>query len=106
MTAQINDQVVYIANYASDTSRKAAEKVLPKTGTMRKTIYDIIAGSANGATDWEIEKVTGIKHQTASATRRSLVIDGFIVDSGKTRKNNEGNECIVWITPMIEMRLF
>jgi len=102
---RIEDNVVYIANYASNTSRDAAKKVLPKTGTMRRKILDLIY-THNGLADFEIEKLLDLKHQTASAGRRGLVIDGFLIDSGKTRKNESGNECTVWICPPIEMRLF
>ena len=102
---QINDQVVYVANYAGKTSRDAAEKILPKTGTMRRKIYELI-NNYGGLADFEIERLLDMKHQTVSAGRRGLVIDGFIVDSGKTRKNESGNECTVWICPPIEMRLF
>ena len=102
---QVTDQVVYIANYASKTSRDAAEKVLPKTGTMRRQILSLIS-EHGGLADFEIERLLNMKHQTVSAGRRGLVIDGFIVDSGKTRKNESGNECTVWNVPIVEMRLF
>ena len=102
---QINDQVVYVANYAGKTSRDAATKILPKTGTMRRQILDLI-WTYNGLADFQIEELLNLKHQTASAGRRGLVIDGFLIDSGKTRKNESGNECTVWICPPIEMRLF
>jgi hypothetical protein len=36
-------------------------------------------------------------HQTVSAGRRSLVVDGYLIDSGKTIKNRIGNDCIVWV---------
>lgn len=102
---KIEDNVVYVANYAGKTSRDAATKVLPKTGTMRRQILSLIA-QHGGLADFEIEKLLNMKHQTVSAGRRGLVIDGFIVDSGKTRKNESGNECTVWNVPVIEMRLF
>lgn len=102
---QINDQVVYVANYAGKTSRNAAEKILPKTGTMRRKIYELI-NNYGGLADFEIERLLDMKHQTVSAGRRGLVIDGFIIDSGKTKKNESGNECTVWIVPPTEWRLF
>jgi hypothetical protein len=65
---------------------------------MRRIIYDTIkANNDYGYTDYELETVLRGKHQTLSALRRSLVIDGWIVDSGRTRKNPQGNECIVWL---------
>lgn len=103
---RIDDQVVYVANYASDTSRKAAERALPKTGTMRRQIYDLIFNNGTGLADFEIEQKLNLKHQTASAARRGLVIDGFLIASGKTKKNESGNDCTIWEIPPKEMRLF
>jgi hypothetical protein len=103
--AKINDNIVYVANHASNTSRKAAEKVLPKTGTMRKAIFDAIANHG-GLADFEIEALLKGKHQSISAGRRGLVIDNFIIDSGRTRKNESGNECTVWVVQPTEWKLF
>lgn len=105
MTARVEDQVVYVANYASKTQRDAAGRVLPKTGTMRRQILDLV-WIHGGLADFQIEELLNMKHQTASASRRSLVIDGFLIDSGKTRKNESGNECTIWVYPPLEMRLF
>lgn len=95
-TRNITDNVVSIAKRAQRTSRKAAEKLEPTAGTMRAEIWLAIKNN-HGLTDYELETLLGGKHQTVSASRRSLVIDGWIVDSGTTRKNAQGNDCIVWI---------
>ena len=61
-------------------------------------VYDQIKTQREyGRTDNELEIVLHGKHQTISASRRSLVLDGWVVDSGKTRKNQQGNDCIVWV---------
>lgn len=94
----VEDNVVSIAKKAHRTSRLAAEKVLPRSGSIRQKVYEAIKFRGwEGLTDYELEKQVGGKHQTISASRRSLVVDGFIIDSGQTRKNPEGNECIVWV---------
>jgi len=94
----VEDNVVNIAKKAQRTSRLAAENFLPKSGTMRRTVHDIIFNSGfDGLTDEELERLVGGKHQTISACRRSLVIDGYIEDSGRTRKNSGGEKCIVWV---------
>ena len=92
---KIDDNVVSISSKARTTSRKAAEKMLPHSGTMRRKIYDFIVATG-GATDFQLEAYLGGKHQSISAGRRSLVVDGFLVDSGKVIRNEVGNECIVW----------
>ena len=88
-----------ISKKAQNTSRKSAEKVLPNTGSIRRKVYDTIkSNDGYGYTDYELETVLKGSHQTISASRRSLVLDGFLVDSGKTRKNENRNDCIVWVT--------
>lgn len=105
MMPAIDRNVVLISNRASKTSRDAANKVLPKTGSMRRSVYDYIA--ANGqAADFQLEDFLNDKHQSVSASRRSLVVDGFLMDSGRTIKNREGNECTLWVLAPINERLF
>lgn len=97
----VSDNTVIVSKKPQRTSLKAAEKIMPKTGTIRRQVYDYILMN-NGATDSELETRLGGKHQTISASRRSLVLDGYIVDSGKVEKNSSGNECIVWEIAMKE----
>lgn len=91
----IRDNVVVVSKRAQRTSRQAAERLEPNAGTIRYQVYSAIKDN-NGLTDSELETLLRGKHQTVSASRRSLVLDGFIIDSGRTRKNAQGNECIVW----------
>lgn len=91
----ITDNVVAVSRRAQRTSRQAAERLEPNSGTIRYQVYSAIKDN-NGMTDYELETLLRGKHQTVSASRRSLVLDGFITDSGITRKNAQGNECIVW----------
>lgn len=94
----VEDNVVNIAKKARQTSRLAAENFLPRSGTMRRKLHDIIFNAGfDGLTDEELERLVGGKHQTISACRRSLVIDGYVEDSGRTRKNSGGEKCIVWV---------
>jgi len=96
---EVGDNVVMISSKAKSTSRKSAEKILPHTGSIRRLIYDtIVSNNDRGYTDYELEAVLKGSHQTVSASRRSLVLDGFLIDSGKTRKNKNDNDCIVWVT--------
>tara|TARA_R110000868_G_scaffold74293_5_gene214766 strand:+ start:513 stop:1088 length:576 start_codon:yes stop_codon:yes gene_type:complete len=94
----VDSNTVSTSKWGHGTSRNAAARILPSTGTMRRIIYDTIkANNDYGYTDYELETVLGGKHQTLSALRRSLVIDGWVLDSGKTRQNPQGNDCIVWV---------
>jgi transcription initiation factor IIE alpha subunit len=88
---------VIIARNAQRTSIAAAQKVLPKTGSLRRKVYEyILKQGLRGATDQEIEKALQIEGNTVRPTRISLVKDGFIMDTGSTRKNQHNNDCIVW----------
>jgi len=58
-------------------------------------IFDLM--SIEPCTCWEIEKETGLKHQTASARIRGLVLEGRLVDSGEKRPTESGRcKAIVW----------
>lgn len=92
----VDSNVVSISKSPQRTSRSAAKTILPRSGTIRRMVYNQIKNN-RGLTDYELEMALRGKHQTISASRRSLVVDGFVVDSGKTRKNPQGNECIVWV---------
>lgn len=93
----IDNNKIKIARNAQHTSVMAAEKALPRSGTKRRQVYDFIARCGlRGATDDEIQATLGIDGNTVRPTRGGLVEDGFIIDTGTTRKNKHGNECIVW----------
>jgi transcription initiation factor IIE alpha subunit len=88
---------VVIANNAQRTSIAAAQKVYPRTGSLRMKVYEFILNQGlRGATDQEIEKTLSIDGNTVRPTRISLVKDGYILDTGTTRKNKHDNDCIVW----------
>ena len=97
----IDRNVMLLAHNAKPTSIKAAEKALPKSGTLRRLVFETVK-SNGGLTDYELERILNGKHQSVSASRRSLVLDGYLVDSGATRKNEVSNDCIVWVTPDYE----
>jgi transcription initiation factor IIE alpha subunit len=93
----LDKNTVVIARNAQRTSIAAAQKVLPKTGSLRRKVYEYILNQGlRGATDQEMEITLNIDGNTIRPTRISLVKDGFIMDTGTTRKNQHGNDCIVW----------
>lgn len=50
-----------------------------------------------GATDDEMEIYLDMRHQTASARRRDLVIAGLVKESGERRKTRSGRTANVWV---------
>ena len=97
--APIERNVVRLGKRSPQTSQNAAKRVLPRSGTKRKQVYDLIKDAGvRGLCDHEIERMTGWLHQSASSIRNSLMNDGWIIDSGQRRKTPQGNGAIVWVT--------
>lgn len=79
------------------TSIQAKIKVEPKMGSINRRVYDYIASREyRGATDQEIETALHLDGNTVRPSRGSLVKKGLVKDSGITRQNAKGNDCIVW----------
>jgi hypothetical protein len=79
------------------TSIEAKNKVAPKLGSINAKVYDFILGRGlYGATDQEIETTLRLDGNTVRPSRGSLVKNGLVSDSGATRLNIKGNNCIVW----------
>jgi hypothetical protein len=85
------------------TSFQALIKVAPKYGSNRAKVYQyIVDRQERGATDQELQAALNMPGDTLRPTRLSLLKDGLIYDSGKTRQNVNGNDCIVWLVSTIE----
>jgi transcription initiation factor IIE alpha subunit len=81
------------------TSLDARAKIEPKIGTLRRRVYEaILLKGLSGMTDYEIEKQLNLEGNTVRPIRGSLVDIGLVIDSGTTRPNAKGNQCIVWRT--------
>ena len=80
------------------TSLEALLKVEPHIGSINRAVYAYIDScGTDGATDYEIEMNTHIEGNSVRPSRGALVKAGQIMDTGRTRKNHKGNECIVWV---------
>jgi len=82
----------------SDTSREAAHAISDESLTrMEQRVYEQFCAFPDGLTDEQVEAATGMRHQSASARRRGLVLKGRLKDSGKRRKNLSGSSAAVWV---------
>jgi hypothetical protein len=98
----IDANVVRVGRRNPETSHKAAQGVLPRTGTKRRALYNLIdSRGVVGMTDHEIEQVTGWHTNTSRSTRNGLMNDGWIWDSGVRRKTPQGHNAIVWISRLV-----
>ncbi len=80
----------------SDTSALAGDSVLGSARSKRRAVYDHICATG-GATDDEVEVALDMRHQTASARRRELVLSGAVHDSGERRNTRSGCAATVWV---------
>jgi hypothetical protein len=74
-----------------------AHRSVDAVGHRQRVLSAIRDAGRDGATDDEIEATTGMLHQTASATRRALVLAGDVVARGDTRPTRTGRAAQVWI---------
>lgn len=77
-----------------ETSYEAAEKVKP--ATIRQEVYGFIKGRPDGATAYEVRLEFRLDKNSTSPRITELKNAGLIVDSGLRRKNNYGNNVVVW----------
>jgi hypothetical protein len=81
-----------------DTSINAARKALPRSGTKKKIVYELIKSKGIfGMCDHEIEQELNWTHQSASSSRNTLMNDLWVEDSGMRRETPQGNPAIVWV---------
>lgn len=81
---------------APDTSRAAAVRALPKSGSARTKVYETILTSG-GLTDEQIVVLTGLSPNSARPRRKELQEAGLIFDSGQRRNTATGSKAIVWM---------
>jgi hypothetical protein len=82
----------------SDTSEAAADSLGEEAlRRLRKAIFEWIrTRPLQGATCDEVEVVLNLRHQTASARIRELVLDGFIYDTGARRQTRSRRSARVY----------
>lgn len=83
-----------------ETSLDAATSMKPIVDTLQdRVLAYIVNQGAAGATDDEIEQALQLRHQTASARRRELVLmrPPRILHDGTRRRTRSGRAAKVWI---------
>ena len=87
------DDAPYVAH--SETSRAAAESI--DAAVLRCRVYlSISDAGADGMTCDEVEAHLAMRHQTASARIRELVLKGYVRASEKCRRTRSGRAATVW----------
>lgn len=86
------------------TARTMDRKVMPRSGSKRRMVYDWVAGRGDhGATAEEVGDHFGWGHQSYSAVVSNLVRDGWLVPAAyaglgvaRTRPTRAGNDATVY----------
>lgn len=80
------------------TSRAAAVLVYPTSGIARERVLAyIVRQGEQGATDDELQGVLVMNPSTQRPRRVELVEDGWIEDSGRTRRTVSKRDAVVWV---------
>lgn len=82
-----------------ETSGDAWRSIEPHLAEVDALILTAIRDGYEGATSDEVERQTGLKHQTVSAQIRHMAEAGLLVDSGLKRPTRSGRNAIVWTMP-------
>lgn len=83
-----------------DTSRSAAASIQGVLSSLQaKVLGWIRSRESDGATCDEIEAELNMKHQTASARIRELVLKDRVCDSGMRRKTRSKRKAVVYVVP-------
>ncbi len=85
--------------HGSKTSHDAARSMDGQLERLEAQVLEIIRfAGVEGMTDDEIEVATGLRHQTASARRRGLVLKQRVVPDGdRSRPTRSGRRAQVWL---------
>jgi hypothetical protein len=77
------------------TSASAARLVEPRSGTQRARLLAYVVEAPSGATGYEGERNLGLLGNSLRPRRIELATDGYVTDSGRTRRHR-GSDWVVW----------
>lgn len=81
----------------SETSREAADSMVPHVNGLQAEVLATIKRSGNhGMTTDEVECALSGRHQTISARVRELALKKLITSNGDKRKTRSGRNALVW----------
>lgn len=79
-----------------DTSERAAQSMRPHAARLRNQVFAYIKSRRNATCD-EVEVALRMRHQTASARIRELVLYRQLADSGLRRLTRSGRTARVYV---------
>lgn len=98
MQATLEMPQVQLPAAPTDTQTAAASRMLPRSGTLRRKVYDFLVERGDqGATDEEVQWSLGMNPSTQRPRRIELVNAELAKDSGRRRKTRSASKAIVWV---------
>ena len=86
------------AHNGTATSNEAAVRIEPAAGTLRALVLDfLIAQSAHGATDEEMQTACKINANTQRPRRQELERGGWIRRTDRTRPTASGRDAVIYV---------
>lgn len=82
---------------AADTSRAAALRAYPRSGTQRERVLMLLKNLLDGLTDDELSAALDLSPNTVRPRRVELVAGGWVKDSGRRRNSAGGSPAVVWV---------
>jgi hypothetical protein len=80
------------------TSHAAAKAVSVRAGTQRWRVLELLwKHTEHGLIDEEMQTLLNMKASSQGTRRKELQDDGWLKDSGQTRKTSTGCEAIIWL---------
>ncbi len=81
----------------TETSRVAAVRAFPRSGTQRRRIYDLVKSTPSGLTADDVQRLTQLPTNSVNPRVHELALDGWLVDSGERRMTRYNSPAIVWV---------
>ena len=79
------------------TSQVAAVRALPRSGSQRRRIYDLVKSTPGGLTADDVQRITQLPTNSVNPRVHELAADGWLVDSGERRLTRYNSPAIVWV---------
>lgn len=83
----------------TETSSAAAASIAPHLSLLECWVLSAVKKNGTATCD-EVERITGLSHQTASARITALSRRGVLVPSGELRRTRSGRNACAWMVAL------
>lgn len=80
------------------TSEEAADVIRPVVSTIRERVLSYATAHSDGFIDEDLVNRWSDAPESSYRKRRTeLVEENWIIDSGRTKQNSHGRDCVIWM---------